>query len=267
MALNTTEITTLIEKTNPTLLAQCLIYLLIAYVLAALTSRIVHKIAATRLSAHHSLLFRHITFYVGLAFFVLVALKLIGVGVGPLLGTLSLLAAAGLFTGQVAVTNFLCGLFLITEKSFVVGDYLDIGGTVGELLSIDALSIKLRTKENTFVRIPNELLIKATFKNLSRFPIRRSDTLLYVSLSEDLKKIESILFEAVEEIPDCLISPPPKIQIVEFSSSALLLKCSVWTIQAGFDDRHILIQKALQAALTRKGVQLPIFTTCAASQP
>ena len=36
-----------------------------------------------------------------------------------------------------------------------------IGETTGEVLSVDLLSVKLRTFDNLFVRVPNEEVIKA----------------------------------------------------------------------------------------------------------
>jgi small-conductance mechanosensitive channel len=43
----------------------------------------------------------------------------------------------------------------------------------GEVLSIDLLSVKLRTFDNLLVRIPNENIIKERLTNLTAFPIRR----------------------------------------------------------------------------------------------
>jgi len=37
------------------------------------------------------------------------------------------------------------------------------------------MSVKLRTFDNRFIRIPNETLVKTQFTNATRFPIRRLD--------------------------------------------------------------------------------------------
>jgi len=52
---------------------------------------------------------------------------------------------------------------------------IKVGETKGVVLSIDLLSIKLRTFDNQLVRIPNENLIKNELSNITRFPIRRLD--------------------------------------------------------------------------------------------
>jgi hypothetical protein len=66
-------------------------------------------------------------------------------------------------------------MFLIAERSFVVGDLLDVNGRLGFVISIDLLSVKLRTFDNLMMRVPNEEMIKTTVLNLTRFPIRRLD--------------------------------------------------------------------------------------------
>jgi small-conductance mechanosensitive channel len=44
----------------------------------------------------------------------------------------------------------------MAEQPFVVDDVVQVGDAVGRVLSIDMLSVKLRTFDNRFVRIPNE---------------------------------------------------------------------------------------------------------------
>ncbi|MEZ4461280.1 MAG: mechanosensitive ion channel [bacterium] len=78
------------------------------------------------------------------------------------------------------------GLFLLGERPFVVGDTLQINDTVGEVVSIDLLSVTIRTFDNLAVRVPNETLLKTTFSEPDAFlPIRPLDILLGVAYRED----------------------------------------------------------------------------------
>ena len=79
---------------------------------------------------------------------------------------------ANVFASQTSVSNIISGIFLISEQPFQVGDLIKVGETKGVVLSIDLLSIKLRTFDNQLVRIPNENLIKNELSNITRFPIR-----------------------------------------------------------------------------------------------
>ena len=45
----------------------------------------------------------------------------------------------------------------------------------GEVLSIDLLSVKIKTFDNQYIRIPNEKLLNSELTNITRFPVRRLD--------------------------------------------------------------------------------------------
>ena len=99
-----------------------------------------------------------------------------------------------------------------SEQSFQVGDLIKIGDTQGLVLSIDLLSIKLRTFDNQLVRIPNEALIKDRVNNLTRFPLRRFDINLGVAYKEDVGHVNKVLSEIARKNTYCLDEPDGKIQ-------------------------------------------------------
>ena len=100
----------------------------------------------------------------------------------------ALLGAAGIagltigVASKNSVGNIISGIFLISEKSFQVGDVVKIKDKTGIVYSIDLLSIKLRTFDNLYVRIPNENIINSDVTTVTRFPIRRMDINIFGSL-------------------------------------------------------------------------------------
>ena len=80
-----------------------------------------------------------------------------------------------------------------------MGDTIQVDKTIGDVLSVDLLSIKLRTADNVYVRIPNEQLIKSVVLNLTRFPIRRVPINVSISYKEDIRKVRGILLAIAEK--------------------------------------------------------------------
>ena len=242
-------------------------YFIIGFVITLYICRIVGRVSEKHISAHHSQLLRRITFYVGLLLSIIFPLAALGINVTGFLGTAGILAgiitAAVAFASQTSISNFLSGVFLIVEKPFEVGDYVFVNDTLGEVLSIDLLSVKIRTKDNTFVRIPNERLLKSQFKNVSRFPIRRCDIKIRFNFKEDLSKIKKILMEVARNNPLCLVSPAPELTFLEFGEAALLLQFSVWSKQTSFSSLQTNIQMEIQAALNDHDIELPVVTSFA----
>jgi small-conductance mechanosensitive channel len=227
-----------------------LITLIVRWLIGTLTKK--------NISTHHSLLFRRITFYVGLTLSLIFPLKASGIDVSALLGAAGIVTAAVAFAAQTSISNFLSGVFLEAEKPFVIGDSVNINDVGGEVLSIDLLSVKIRTKDNTLVRIPNETLLKSQFQNVSRFPIRRFDIKFKVVFNDDLSKINQILMNTAANNPLCLVSPAPELSFVEFGDSGILLQFSVWGKQPSYSKLQTQIQMDIQVAFVGEGVKLPV---------
>ncbi|HXH55153.1 MAG TPA: mechanosensitive ion channel family protein [Gammaproteobacteria bacterium] len=237
-------------------------YIVISILLTLYMCRLVGKVSARHFSAHHSQLLRRITFYIGLVLSFVFPLHAFGVNVTALLGAAGIAAgivtAAVAFASQTSISNFLSGMFLIVEKPFEVGDVVRINNdTMGEVLSIDLLSVKIRTKDNIFVRIPNESLLKSQFENVTRFPIRRCDVKLQMGFNEDLQKLKKILLEVAKQNPLCLVSPAPELSFLEFGEAALKLQFSVWSTQTSFSSLQTSIQTDIQVAFNKYDIKLP----------
>lgn len=253
------DFTQLFDRINVTLLIKIGFYIVAGILVTLYASRLVGKLLEKNVSRHHAHILRRLTFYIGIILSFLLPLRAAGVDVNALLGAAGvaagILTAAVAFASQTLIANFLSGVFLLAERPFQIGDTIEVGNTSGEVLSIDLLSVKIRTSDNVFVRIPNDSLLKTQSKNQSRFPIRRCDILLKVALNEDLEKIKKILITVAQQNPLCLVSPEPEFNFVEFSSSALVLKLSVWTKQASYQHLRTSLQSDIQVAFRQNEVE------------
>ena len=132
-----------------------------------------------------------------------------------------------------------------------------MGNTTGEVLSIDLLSVKLRTFDNLFVRIPNESLIKSEVTNLTRFPIRRFDLLLGVAYKEKISLVRDVLMAVADKNPLCLDEPAPIFVFVGFGDSALNIQFSVWGKRENFRDLRNSLQEEIKQAFDSAGIEIP----------
>ena len=146
-------------------------------------------------------------FYTGAFIILITVLRLMGFKLTALLGAAGIAGIAIGFASQTSISNIISGLFLISEKPFAVDDVIKVGDTMGIVLSIDLLSIKIRTFDNLYIRIPNEKIIKEELINVTRFPIRRLNIDISVSYKEDLSKVKGILMEIARNNPYCLENP------------------------------------------------------------
>lgn len=233
------------------------ILLMLGVLFATLASRVVNRLAVRRFSTHHLQLTRRLVFYSLLGLFVASALRELGFSLAVLMGAAGVLTVAIGFASQTSASNLISGLFLIGERPFEVGDVICVGTTTGEVLSIDALSVKLRTFDNLFVRIPNETLIKSEVTTLTRFPIRRHDLTLGVAYKEDIDTVRDVLQEVADRNMLCLDDPPPLFIFLGFGDSALNIQFSVWAKRENFLLLRNSITAEIKAAFDRAGIEIP----------
>lgn len=236
---------------------QALLLIALGFLLARYAAKAAEKIISHNFSRHHALLFRRIIYWLVLALFATSALHQLGFSLGVLLGAAGVLSVAIGFASQTSASNLISGLFLIGEKPFQIGDTIKVGNTIGEVLSIDLLSVKLRTFDNLFVRIPNESLIKSEVTNMTRFPIRRFDLQLGVAYKENIANVRKVLFEVADKNPLSLDEPAPAFLFTGFGDSALTIQFSVWTTTANFRALRNSLQEEIKLAFDAAGIEIP----------
>lgn len=200
---------------------------------------------------------KRIVIYLLSAVVVLSTLYQLGFDLAVLLGAAGILSVALGFASQTSASNLVSGLFMVLEKSFAIGDVIQVGGTMGEVLSIDLLSVKVRTFDNLFVRIPNESLIKTEIKNLSRFPIRRYDMQVGVAYKEDLKRVSDLLIEVADAYEHSLDHPRPLIIFQGFGESSMDLQFSIWTTRENYLKVRNEMPARVKEAFDDAGIEIP----------
>lgn len=230
-----------------------IIGLVVAKVLGSSVARLLKK----RLAAHELILARRSVFYFAFALFFISALHQLGFNLGVLLGAAGILSVAIGFASQTSASNLISGLFLIGERPFSVGDMVRVESITGEVLAIDLLSVKIRTFDNLYVRIPNETLIKSVVTTLTRFPIRRIDLQIGVAYKEDIEHVRRVLFDVADKNPLCLEEPKPLYIFKGFGDSSMDMQFSVWAKRENFLELKTGIQLEIKAAFDREGIEIP----------
>ncbi|QOC22488.1 mechanosensitive ion channel family protein [Wenzhouxiangella sp. AB-CW3] len=247
----------LIEFEGLLTFGRAVILVALGLLLASLSARLTARALRARLTPQLLQLARRGIFYGLLGVFVAAALAELGFSIGVIMGAAGVLTVALGFASQTTASNLISGLFLIGERSFEIGDIIRVGETTGEVLSIDALSVKLRTFDNLYVRIPNETLIKSEVTTLSRFPIRRHDLMLGVAYKEDIDHVREVLMGVAEANPLCLDEPAPLFIFTGFGDSALEIQFSVWAKRENFLALRNGIAAEIKVAFDAAGIEIP----------
>jgi len=226
-------------------------------ILGRLAGRGLVRLFASNEDAHRAMLLRRASFYGIVGLFTASALMELGFDLGVLLGAAGILTVAIGFASQTSASNIISGLFLLGERPFGVGDIIKVGNTVGEVLTIDLLSVKLRTLDNLFVRIPNETLIKTEVTNIRYFPIRRVDFQVGVAYKEDMREVREVLLEVADRNPLSLEEPAPRVLFQGFADSSMNHEFRVWTKTENFLDLKDSIPVEIKEAFDDRDIEIP----------
>lgn len=189
---------------------------------------LIRRVTVKRMDARTSGLIVKVAQYLGLALIAVNALDAAKVNLSGLLGAAGIAGIALGFAAQTTVSNFISGFFLVSEKTFSIGDVITIEGSTGVVYSVDALSIKLRSFDNQLMRIPNEALIKAKVTNITRFPARRLNINLLVTYDTDMDRLRTALLDLAAANQFVLRKPEPLYMIQRFGDNGVELLFGVW---------------------------------------
>ena len=225
--------------------------------LATFAARSVGRFMAKRASRHHTVMLKRLVFYAITVIFAVAALREAGFSLDVVLGAAGILTVAIGFASQTSASNMISGLFLLVEKPFEIGDVIEADATIGEVVSIDMLSVKLRTPDNLYVRIPNETLIKTKVVNRFRFPIRRLDLTVGIAYAEDVERVEKLLLALAEKHPTCLKEPKPFVLVTGFGQSSVDVQFSFWVPREKLLASRSSMMIAVKKMLDREKIEIP----------
>ncbi len=161
------------------------------------------------------------------------------------------------FASQTSIGNIISGFFLVSEKSFELGDVIKIGDKSGVVYSIDLLSIKIKTFDNLLLRIPNQTVISSEVTNVTRFPIRRLDFEVSVAYKEDLRKVKTILESVAKGNPLSLDEPEPLIVFKNFGDSGINILLGIWFEKTNYLAVKNSIFLEIKEAFDAEGIEIP----------
>lgn len=254
---NTLDITQFFTVAKLEAILRLALILVIGFPVVFFLSKTTRNYATKKFSAQQGMVFGKIVLYTGIAFILFSALREMGFKLTTLLGAAGIITLAIGFASQTSVSNIISGLFLLAERPFEVNDIITVGSNTGVVMSIDFLSVKLRTFDNQYIRIPNETIIKSDVTNITHFPIRRVDINVGVAYKEDIGRVRAVLLDIAHKNPLCLNEPEPMVLFTGFGNSSLDLLFLVWAVKSDWLKLKNSIAEEVKRKFDEEGIEIP----------
>ncbi len=161
-------------------------------------------------------------------YFVYVAVILVTMSVAGIDITILITASAALFVGlglalQELFQDIIGGIFIITDKSLMVGDIVEVDGKVVRVFEIKLRTTRAISRDDKVIIIPNHKFISETiYSHTQNRDTTRESVNVGVAYGSDVEKVTRLLLDCAHQHPGVLKSPEPIVLFEDFGDSALL---------------------------------------------
>jgi len=222
-----------IGKTRITVLNVC--YVIIFLLLISHISRIIRKalqdevLPRTRLDIGARASLVNVVVYSLWVLAIYTGINILGID----LSSLAFLAGAlGIGIGfglQNIVNNFISGIILLFDPSIQVGDMVQIGEDWGTVNRINIRTTIVQTFDNAALIIPNSHMLSDRVTNWSyKDPKVRRQVDVGVAYGSDVQLVRKVLLEIVNDMPEIMDDPAPRVDFMDFGDSALIFRVRFW---------------------------------------
>lgn len=187
------------------------------------------------------------------------AMSLLGVDVGWFSVSLGLVGIIAVLMLRPLIENLAAGLLLQTRPSFSIGDEIETNGIRGEVISINARSTVVKTRDWKSVHIPNQDVLSDSITVFTAFERRRSAIELEVEYSADIDRASQLVIEAASAVDGVASDPPPYVRVRGFGTGTTVLSLRWWHDPDLSSDSRTLdgVVRQVKRVLDDAGIELP----------
>jgi len=132
------------------------------------------------------------------------------------------------FAAQDLLGNFVAGIFILKDKPFEVGDWIEWDGNSGRVEDIDLRVSRIRTFDNERITVPNGDLANNAVTNPVAYETLRQKFVFGIGYDDDISEATDIIIEKAEAHAEILDDPGPSVRLVELGDSDVGLQCRWW---------------------------------------
>ena len=112
-----------------------------------------------------------------------------------LVAGLGIASAGAALAAQDIVKSILSGMAILSDKPFVIGDWIEVDKYQGTVIDITFRSTRIKSYDNSVITIPNSTITSNYVVNWNRLTSRRLDCILNLSLDTTSEKIKKVVKE------------------------------------------------------------------------
>lgn len=173
---------------------------------------------------------------------------------------LAVLGAASLAIGlamQGTLSNVAAGVMLLMLRPYRVGDFVEVNGQMGTVVTLDLFTTELASPAGLKVVMPNSKVFGEMIINHSSPLIRRMEITIGIDYDDDIGTALGIMLATARADDRILPDPAPWANVTSFGDSAVNVTLRAWAATPVFWDSYHQMLTALKSAFAAGGLSIP----------
>lgn len=190
---------------------------------------------------------------------ILIAFREVGIEVTAFIASLGIVGLAVALAARTVLSNVLAGVTLTADRHFRVGDRIEVGDHIGDVLEINLHKTVIRTRDNEIVLIPNDVLGKEVIINhMLPEQVTRIEMTIGVAYDSDVDQATAILHEILRSSDRIHSDPGPEVNVAALGDNAIVLQILAWIDRPrGKRTVRDAVYRKTLARFAEAGIEIP----------
>jgi small conductance mechanosensitive channel len=159
-------------------------------------------------------------------FALLLAVQNLGIEIMPIVAGIGVAGVGIGFAAQGVLGNALAGLTIIFSKPYRVGEYIELLGVYGEVVSIELFSTALVHADNSRVIVPNRKVVGEILHNYGA--IRQCNLSVGIAYTTDVNEAIAAITDVLKGNALILKDPEPIVGVTNLADSSIQIAVRPW---------------------------------------
>ncbi len=198
-----------------------------------------------------------VAYYLVMAMVVIASLSMAGIPTTSLVAVFGATGLAVALAMQGTLSNISAGVMLLVYRPFKVGDYVEAGGTAGNVSAIGLFYTLLTTHDNIQITVPNSVIYGSTVTNYSANDTRRGDIVVGISYDDDIALAVKTIDDLLSGDARVLRDPEPVVAVSALGDSSVDILVRYWSKREDYGGLRLDMMRALKEGVEAAGCSFP----------
>lgn len=204
------------------------IIIIVAYFLVKVVKFIKSKSKLSKMDENLTNLINDLIRYIIYIFALILIFDVFGIDLTSIFVSIGILGITIGFAAKDILSNFVSGIFVISDKNINIGDTIQIGNIKGKIKKISFRTTTLVDKDGIYSVIPNSVLSNQAYNKYKNFEDLRIDLNIEIPINTNIEEFKEKIINEIQDIKELNNKKNPEIFVDKITKDTVIITLSVW---------------------------------------